>query len=137
LTLRMLLWPHPLIHGDRFIEPIHDEPLFMEAEARLRMFDFVDILENEMLSQKLEHWLGRALCYERVNETIAVPGEYRSPLNLEFTCHAHELLTARSRLDLRLWTSVVKQRLQDCEIASLRERTILSNVARYSILMAD
>jgi hypothetical protein len=137
LALRMLLWPHPLIHGSRFIEPIHDEPLFMEAEARLRMFDFVDFLENENLSQKLEDWLGRALCYERVNETIAIPAEYRSPLNLEFTSHAHELLTARSRLDLRLWTSVVKQRLPDREITTLRERTILSNVARYGVLMAD
>jgi hypothetical protein len=137
LALRMLLWPHPLIHEDRFIEPIQDEPLFMEAEARLRMFDFVDILENEKLSQRLEHWLGRALHYERVNETIAIPAEYRSPLNLEFTSHAHELLTARSRLDLRLWASVVKQRLPDCEITTLRERTILSNVARYGVLMAD
>jgi hypothetical protein len=136
LALRMLLWPHPLIQGDRFIEPIHDEPLFMEAEARLRMFDFVDILENEKLSQKLEHWLGRALRYERVNETIAIPVEYRRPLSLELTSHAHELLTARSRLDLRLWTSVVKQRLPDCEITTLRERTILSNVAKYRVLMA-
>src|ERR1700733_4176589 len=137
LALRMLLWPHPLIHEDRFIEPIHDEPLFIEAEARLRMFDFVDILENEKLSQKLEHWLGRALRYERVNETTSIPTEYRSPLNLEFTSHVHELLAAHSRLDLRLWASVVKQRLPDCEITTLRERTILSSVARYSVLMAD
>jgi hypothetical protein len=136
LALRMLLWPHPLIHGDGFIEPINDEALFMEAELRLRGFDFVEIFENENLSQKLEHWLGRKLCYERINETTAVPAEYRSPLNVEFTSQAHELLTARSRLDLRLWTSVVKLRLQDCEITTLRERTILSNVARYSVLMA-
>jgi hypothetical protein len=137
LALRMLLWPHSLIRGDQFIDPIHDEPLFVEAEVRLRMFDFVDILENDQLSEKLEHWLGRALCYERVNETIAIPAECRSPLNLEFTSHAHELLTARSRLDLRLWTSVVKRRLPNCEITTLRERTILSNVARYSVLMAN
>jgi hypothetical protein len=136
LALRMLLWPHPLIHGDRFIEPTHDEQLFMEAETRLRTFDFVDILENEKFSQILERWLDRVLRYERVNETIAIPAEYRSPLNLEFTSQAHELLNARSRLDLRLWTLVMKQRLQDCETATLRERTILSNVARYSVLMA-
>jgi hypothetical protein len=101
------------------------------------MFDFVDILENEKLSQDLEHWLGHALCYERINETIDIPAEHRSPLNLEFTFHADELLTARSRLDFRLWTSVVKQRLPDSEITALRERTMLSNVARYSVLMAD
>ena len=33
-----------------FIELIHDRPLFIEAEARLRMFDFVDILENDNVS---------------------------------------------------------------------------------------
>jgi hypothetical protein len=136
MALRMLLWPHPLVQGDRFIEPMHDELLFLEAEARLRMFDFVDVIENEQFPRNLEHWLGCPLCYERVNETIAIPSEYRSPLSLEFTSDALGLLAERSRLDLRLWTLVVHQRLQNCEITALRERTILCNVARYSVLMA-
>jgi hypothetical protein len=136
LALRMLLWPHPLVQGDRFIEAIHDESLFLEAEARLRTFDFVDVIENEKFPRNLETWLGRPHCYERVNETLAIPAEYCSPLSYEFTSEAYGLLVARSRLDLRLWTSVAKKHLPNCDISALRERTILSSVARYSLLMA-
>jgi len=43
LALRMLLWPHPLVPPDGFIDPADDDRLVREASARLRGFDFVDI----------------------------------------------------------------------------------------------
>jgi len=136
LALRMLLWPHRLIAADAFIDPADDEALVWEATKRLHAFDFVDIVESGDLQANLAAWLGRDLPVARLNETSAVPPAFRTPLHREFTAAAHEALVARSRLDLRLWMSVAAMRLNGADAAALRERVILSNVARYSTIMA-
>jgi hypothetical protein len=58
LMLRMLLWPHPLITADHFINPVHDHRLLRDAMMRLRNFDFVDVLEDGALVDNLQRWLG-------------------------------------------------------------------------------
>jgi hypothetical protein len=136
LALRMLLWPNPLIKPDQFIDPVHDEHLVREAIARLDTFDFVDIIENDKFLQNLEHRFGRAFSYIRSNETNAIPREFRSPLHRELTSEAQELLEARTRLDLRLWTAIANRHMVE-GVAALRERTILANIARYGVLMAN
>lgn len=136
LTLRMLLWPHPLIPEDGFIEPSDDERLFTEAMAQLRTFDFQDVVENVHLTRNIQQWLGRPFSYEKHNETGVIPDSFRSQLHRELTSEAYELITARSRLDLRLWTSLATHRMPYHDISSLREKTVMVNVARYSVLMS-
>ena len=136
LALRMLLWPNPFIKPDQFIDPVHDEHLVREAIARLDALDFVDIIENDRFLQNLERRFDRAFVYMRSNETSAIPREFRSPLHREFTSEAQELLAARTRLDLRLWTAIANRQMVE-GVAALRERTILANIARYGVLMAN
>ncbi len=136
LALRMLLWPHPLIKPDEFIDPAHDEQLIWEATKRLHGIDFIDIVESDDLQGNLEQWLGCALPLPRLNETGEIPLEFRSPLHREFTAAAHEALVARARLDARLWMMVASMRLNGADAAALRERVMLINVARSSHVMA-
>ena len=135
LTLRMLLWPHPLIQGDQFIDPAFDRQLVDEAATRLDSFDFVDVVEDAALTHRLWAWLGHSVVYRRHNETRAIPQQWRSALHRELTPEAYDLLDARSRLDLLLWHEVAGRRLPGCDLAKLRERTILTHVARYGALM--
>jgi hypothetical protein len=136
LMLRMLLWPHPLIPMDRFIDPRNDEQLVSDALARLLAFDFVDIVENRSFIHRLSCWLGRRFEYGRHNETKPIPDQLRAPLHRELTPEAHELLEVRSRLDLRLWAQIAAYHRPDRPVSKLREQTILANVARHSVLMS-
>ncbi len=136
VAIRMLLWPHPLIPCDDFISVANDEQLVAEASDRLGNFDFVDIVENDCFALNLQHWLGRDFfAYDTLNETGGIPQEFRVPLHKELTSDAHSLLGARTRLDLRLWASVVRSRLPDREVSALRETTIWANMAKYAALM--
>ena len=136
LTLRMLLWPHPMVPVDRFIDPADDQRLVVAAMARLRGFNFVDIVENDKFVSNLQRWFGRAIVYDRGNETGAVPAEFRAPLHQELTAEAYELLEARSRLDYRLWAEIAADRVSGCDPARLRERALMANIARYGLLMS-
>lgn len=134
LMLRMLLWPHPLIRQDLFIDPIYDHRLLRQAMKRLKLFHFVDYIENDVLSEQISRWLGRPFWYNRLNETSSIPEGFRSPLSQELTSKAYGLLRARSRLDQALWTKVIGRSISD--LGRLRDRTILANVSRYSVLMS-
>jgi hypothetical protein len=135
-VVRMLLWPNPLIPNDRFIEPINDRELLRQAMARLRKFDFVDIVEGGASLLRLQRWLGYCFICGRLNETSAIPRQFRSPLESELTGEAHEYLHARSRLDLRIWSTIAANHLPEPDVRKLQERTLLTNIARYSVLMA-
>jgi hypothetical protein len=136
LMLRMLLWPHPLVPEDRFIDPVNDKRLLRAATERLLKFDFVDIVEDPAFVHRLESWLGRSFQYGLENATKPILGPFRSPLHRELTADAVDLLALRSRLDLRLWERVAARHIPDQDVARLREQTILANVARYGVLMA-
>jgi hypothetical protein len=136
LTLRMLLWPHPLLPTDRFIDPVNDQRLVRAALARLLRFDFVDIVEDPRFVHRLQAWLGRPFHYSVHNETMPIMKEFCSPLHRELTSEALELLEFRSRLDLHLWTLISARHFRRREVSKMRQQTILANVARYSILMA-
>jgi hypothetical protein len=47
---------------------------------------------------------------------------------------ALDLLEARGRLDLRLWSLLAEDRIKNSTRDSLRQRVILRNVARYAWL---
>jgi hypothetical protein len=135
VTVRMLLWPHPLIPNRGFIDKTADKILIEQALMRLRRFAFADVIENPAFRANLESWLGRSMTNHRVNETPAIPSALKSALHNELTTNALDLVEARSRLDRELWTALARQRLSHLNVESLRERTIMANIARHSWLM--
>jgi hypothetical protein len=134
MAVRMLLWPHPLIHDDGFIDSASDERLASEAAARLRAFDFVDVIENPQLEDNVRTFLSRPFVYRRVNETV-VPSELRIPFKEELTAEALLLVEHRSRLDRELWRAVAAQRIAGADLTALRDDTFRRTVARYAALM--
>jgi hypothetical protein len=67
--VRMLLWPHPLIPDDGFIDSASDGRLASEAARRLKTFDFADVIENPHLEDNVRAFLTRPFVYRRANET--------------------------------------------------------------------
>jgi hypothetical protein len=134
VTTRMLLWPHPLISGDAFIDPAHDAMLLEEARARLSTFALVDMAESSDRSA-LRTWFGLPLGHKRANETPSVTPNMRAQLNLELTSHALDRLEASSRLDLALWQSVGRSRMTDGQLEQLRSRMLLVTAARHAALL--
>ena len=74
---RFLVWPHPLLHQTRFIEPRHDEELFAMAVDRLDSFAHVGMTEDASFMSNLGGWLGRELHETRLNERTAIPRSRR------------------------------------------------------------
>ncbi len=70
IAVRMLLWPHPLIPNDGFIDGASDQRLVSEALARLKTFDFVDVIENPRFVENLRVFFGPPL---------RVPARERNP----------------------------------------------------------
>lgn len=136
VTARMLLWPHPLIPVDGFIERRHDARLLAEARARLARFAFVDALENPGFGGRLAAWFGRAVDSRHANQTPGMPEPLRCDLAAELTPATVELLSQRSRLDLALWRDVIAARMPDRDPACVRAETVAMNVARYAALAA-
>jgi hypothetical protein len=137
MTVRMLLWPHPDIPGNDFIDDRADRHLVNAALARLEAFAFADLVENPQVAANLQAWLVRPFSYGRINETARLPPTLRSPFAEELTGEAFDLLDARSRLDREVWLALARHHIADIDAETLAERTIIRNVARHSALMAD
>jgi hypothetical protein len=74
------------------------------------------------------------LVLRRLNETRQIPPEYCSPLDRELSLPALELLEARSRLDLALWSEAAALAMP-VDPTRLRQQTLLANISRYGGLM--
>jgi hypothetical protein len=134
-VVRQLLWPHPHIPLNGFIDPMDDRELLRLARRRLMDFAFSGVVEAVDLSAGLERFLARPFSYRRVNETDAIPAALRTPFAAELDTATLDLLEARSRLDVVLWSDAA--RLSPSMLARLRQQTILHHVARCSALMAS
>jgi len=137
LVIRMLLWPHPLVPSDNFIDPRHGRKLLAQARHRLSGFDFLDVIENPAFPDQLQRWLGRSLVLRQLNETPSVPEPLRSRLSQELTREAFELLTERSWLDLELWADVTKRFIPARELGRFQQWILLRSVARFSSKLAS
>ena len=84
----------------------------------------------------MQAWFGRSVAYRVTNQTVWMPPCLRRPLHGELTANAIDLLEARSRLDLQLWTTLAGRSAGCPESETLRVRAVLCNVARHSALMA-
>jgi hypothetical protein len=135
-TLRMLLWPHPLVPDDDFIDERHDEELIQAALSRLDQFSFVDVVENPDMVARLQNWLGRPLLLQKLNETDDIPRALKTPIQQEFDPETLTLVVHRSRLDLKLWQEVVARRLRSVGPDIFRDQVRAENLARYCRLMA-
>jgi hypothetical protein len=136
LALRMLLWPHPGIPVDGFIDPGHDRVLLQEARRRLDDFAFIDIIEGPGVSSRIEAWLDRPFAYERHNATANMPPDMRTPFEWQLSEATLDLLDARSRLDKALWQQIAARHLAPAAVERLRQQTTLKHAARYGALMA-
>lgn len=133
---RMLLWPHPLIPNDGFIDPRHDRRLLAEARARLATFALVDCIENPGFADTMQGWLGRPFGIETHNATGRLPEPLRGDLDAELTPEAIALVMARSRLDLHLWRDAVRFAMPDRDAADVRQRALEENLHRHAALLA-
>jgi hypothetical protein len=135
LMLRMLLWPHPLLPDDDFIDPANADELLRDATERLLKFDFIDIIEGGEFVPRLEAWTGQPFQYQRENETRHIADDFRRPLHAELTARAIELLDIRSRLDLHIWATIAGRHIPSQDVSRLRQQTLMANIARYALLM--
>jgi hypothetical protein len=136
LTTRMLLWPHPLIASDRFIDRRHGVMLLSEARRRLGDFAFLGILADPGLENRLQAWLGQPFAMSRINVTSRMPEGRRGSLAEQLTSATLDLLEERSWLDAELWRDVVRETLPDIDVERLRAKTLMQSVARFSALLA-
>jgi hypothetical protein len=134
VAVRMLLWPHPLIADDGFIDNASDERLVSEATARLKTFDFADIVENRGLEANVRAFLKRPFTYRHANENPTPSSKPKIPLQEELTSEALRLLEHHSRLDRKLWWAVAEERLPGADLAALYEDTFRRTVKRYAAL---
>lgn len=135
VVLRMLLWPHPLIPSDDFIDPASDNVLLAEAITALDTFSFADLLENPDLRQNLLSWLAKPLDDCRHNETKPVAPERCVNLTGEMTGFASSLLTARCRLDRILWMRLASQRLGSKAARDLQDEAERVGISRFAALL--
>jgi len=135
-AIRMLLSPHPLIPLDGFIAAEHDDQLLSEAHQTLSRFSFVDVVENPALVTRLGEWLGNACVTQTMNETALLPVSVRGQLEKELTPKAFFLLDRHCRLDLELWSTVVRQRMAEHDPLQLRLHIACKSTARFARVMA-
>ena len=133
--VRRLLWPHPLIPDDGFIDDASDERLAYEAAARLKAFDFVDVIENPRLEDNVRAFLARPFVYRRANETPPMPSELRVPLEEELTREVLLLMEHRSRLDRELWRALAAERIAGADPPPLSDSTFRRTITRHAALM--
>lgn len=133
VAIRMLLWPHPAIPVDGFIDPAADAALIDEALRRLNLFAVAEIVEGPPHAL-LQAWLGCRVSDEMANRTAATPAGFTTRLDDELTPTALDRLHRGTRLDLGLWRRLAAGVVDDVE--ALRSRALLRAVARQAALLA-
>jgi hypothetical protein len=133
--VRMLLWPHPLIPDDGFIDEASDERLACEAAARLKAFHFADVVENPRLEDNVRAFLARPLAYRRTNETPRLPSELRVAPEEELTREALDIVEHRSRLDRELWRVLAAERIAGADPIALGDDTFRRTLTRHAALI--
>lgn len=149
VILRMLLWPHPLIPDDNFIDPEHDDMLIAEARLMLDQFCHTDIIEAPDAEKRLNIWLtknyGRSFWAEfqnfvRRGEPIMknssnIPVVKMSiPLSIQLKNFAGQLMRDRVRLDDMLWNDISKRYFTDQEAKIIYAKSLAGAIARYEYL---
>ena len=133
--VRRLLWPHPLIPDNGFIDSASDECLVGEAIARLKAIDFTDVVENPQLEHNVRAFVVRPFVYRRVNETD-VRADLGVHLEEELSGETLLLVEHRSRLDREIWRAVASERIAGADLTALGDDTFRRAITRYAALMS-
>jgi hypothetical protein len=137
IITRMLVWPHPLIPDNQFIDPANDAALLAIACENLEHFGFAGITERKAAGyRELSDWLGFRLDVPSLNPARKMRRSVRSQMNTELADGTLRLLAERSRLDAKLWMLLATRKMTETEAGRLRQTAILQAVARFSILLA-
>ncbi len=132
--VRMLLWPHPLIPDNDFIDARHDKILVRLALEKLKGFAFCDVVENPSLQTNIEEWLQRPFSLDFINETTSGSATGGKSLDEELTPEVYRLLEERTRLDLQVW-SATAEHVGIVDPVSLRDPTLRRNIERHQRAM--
>jgi hypothetical protein len=135
MITRLLLWPHPLIRQDEFIDPAHDATLLEDVEARLGQLSHVGLVEDPEMATRLGEALGVGLVLPVRNE--GVPPGTADPVDVRAEAEkAAEALAERSRIDHGVWSRLVARRLPGTAADELAVTTFERALSRYE-RMAD
>jgi hypothetical protein len=130
---RLLLWPHDLIPGDDFIDPVHDDELFEEAVAMLDTFAYAGIVENPDFLGEFGEWFGRPLSMPRLNGANTQCQPDPPDLAAAVSGSGADLLSWRTRVDDRLWSHLAARAFGAAAVDEVRERTYRQALDRYTI----
>jgi len=136
LIVRMLLWPHPRIPDDAFIESHDEQRLESEALDRLRQFSHLNIVENPSLAADLSAWLGAPVRIPVSNQTPQVAAWLTIRLDDELSAETWRLWRQRTRLDRRLWLHVASTAMPGVDAGELEAATQVRTVARHAELLS-
>jgi hypothetical protein len=137
IITRMLVWPHPLIPDNQFIDPANDDALLLIAIKNLANCGFAGITEQgSVVYREFSTWLGITLDLATLNPAVRMRRAARTRLNEELTPATLDLLRQRSRLDDKLWKILAVRKMSEADAETLRENAILQAVARFSLLLA-
>jgi hypothetical protein len=127
---RFLLWPHPRIPADGFIDPADDELLVAEALEKLGRFGHVGLVEDPALTAGIGTFLGVDVTMPVRNQGVFLADGDRELVEPEVE-KAADALERCTRLDRALWSHVVTQRMPDADPQELAEATFRRSVRRY------
>lgn len=133
MLTRMMLWPHPLIEKDRFIDEAHDDQLLDEARSRLATFDFVGVVEDPAMTSKLGAALGVALDVHRRQENAPLPTDRRPDLRAEVARAANDIARC-TRLDEVLWREAYAANVSGTDPVAAADAAYEKALERYVAL---
>jgi len=136
VAARMLLWPHPLIPDDDFIDDRNVNELISQAWERLNEFEFVDLYENPNWLDNFQTWLGQELELRKENETEIVPDNYRSNILAEITPETRDLIKLRIRVDEGLWNRLVQQKFGSHALEKLKDSVESTGIANFNVILS-
>ena len=131
LVVRMLLWPDRLVPDHGFIAREMDEVVLDAARKALNTLDFVGLMEDSDLDERLSEFLGLPFKRERINETVQIRPELRPDFSSELSEHAFAALRARTRLDAVLWAEVLQSVTPGRDPRTVGEQVLLAVLLRY------
>jgi hypothetical protein len=152
ILVRMLLWPHPLIPSDDFIDPRHDDRLLADATRALGMFSFVYIIEAPAMLQAIETWLRLTYGYsfwarverarqgrppEAINASKRPVAKVTTPLSAQLASGAADQMQRSTRLDDCLWREIAARHIGESAVSDVYARSVASSIERYERLTAN
>ncbi|WP_460253523.1 hypothetical protein [Acidiphilium sp. MT5] len=150
LMTRMLVWPHPACQATEFISPEMDETLLMIALERLNQFDFVGMIEDLRLRDRLFLWLGSTYKHSRwaslekfinrghkINKNEAsIPKQgLRKTLAVELNEETIRRLESSSRLDKILWMTIARQLFDDKDPNTIADQEFSKSIKKFDTLI--